>query len=319
MGSDLTNRWTDEAWAFLKPFVDDCRAWVFTRHAFVPEWLPEDRVAVIPPSIDPFAPKNEDLSPEVVQRILVDIGVVAGVSDGGGRRGEFTRRDGSIGRVVRRASILPEGAPLDPDASLVVQVSRWDRLKDMAGVMAGFASHVVGRVDAYLALVGPMVAEVSDDPEGADVLAECVAAWEGLSPEARGRIRLVSLPMDDIDENAAMVNALQRHASMIVQKSLGEGFGLTVAEGMWKAKTVVASAVGGIVDQIAPGTGVLLDDPRDLDAFGKTVASLLEHPADLESTGMRARRHVIDGFLGDRHLIQYAALIRQLRGPDGRA
>jgi glycosyltransferase involved in cell wall biosynthesis len=67
--------------------------------------------------------------------------------------------------------------------------------------------------------------------------------------------------MDDADENAAMVNALQRHATVIVQKSLAEGFGLTVAEGLWKAKAVVASAVGGVVDRVVPGTGVLLDDP----------------------------------------------------------
>ena len=68
--------------------------------------------------------------------------------------------------------------------------------------------------------------------------------------------------MDDLDENAAMVNALQRSATVIVQKSLVEGFGLTVAEGMWKAKPVVASRVGGIIDQVVPGTGILLDDPR---------------------------------------------------------
>ncbi len=315
VGSDHANDWTENAWAFLRPFVEDCHAWVFTRDAFVPHWLPKDRVAVIPPSIDPFSPKNEDLSKDNVRRILVGVGAVAGQRDANGRRGEFVRRDGSVGRVVRRATIVPDGEPLDPAVPLVVQVSRWDHLKDMAGVMAGFASQVVGRVDASLALVGPAVAGVSDDPEGAEVLAECVAAWEALGPAARHRVRLVSLPMDDVDENAAVVNALQRHASVIVQKSLAEGFGLTVAEGMWKAKAVVASAVGGIVDQITPGTGVLLDDPRDTDAFGSTLASLLEHPGELAAMGQRARQHVIDGFLGDRHLAQYARLIGALRGP----
>ena len=311
VGSDEPNTWTEGAWAFLRPFVEDCHAWVFTRHAFVPSWLPQDRVAVIPPSIDPFSPKNEDLPPEQVQRVLVGIGLIAG--DDSEPRGEFTRRDGSVGRVVRRASIVPDGEPLDPAATLVAQVSRWDRLKDMAGVMGAFASKVVGRVDAHLALVGPVVADVSDDPEGAAVLAECVAAWEALDPQARARIRLVSLPMDDVDENAAMVNAVQRHASVIVQKSLAEGFGLTVSEGMWKARTVLASAVGGIIDQVALGTGVLLDDPSDLDTCGETLASLLEHPDDLLAIGTRARRHVLDGFLGDRHLIQYARLIRMVR------
>ena len=80
--------------------------------------------------------------------------------------------------------------------------------------------------------------------------------------------------MDDPEENAAIVNALQRHAAVVVQKSLAEGFGLTVAEAMWKGRPVVASAVGGIQDQIEDGvTGVLLDDPRDLAAFGAALAA----------------------------------------------
>src|SRR6185503_445769 len=98
----------------------------------------------------------------------------------------------------------------------------------------------------------------------------------------------------------------------IVQKSLVEGFGLTVAEGMWKGKPVVASRVGGIVDQIEPGTGVLLDDPADLGAYGDAVASLLDHPAEMAQLGDNARRHVLKEFVGDRHLLQYAVLIERL-------
>ena len=79
------------------------------------------------------------------------------------------------------------------------------------------------------------------------------------------RVHLVSLPMDDLDENAAMVNALQRRADIVVQKSLAEGFGLTVAEAMWKRRPVIGTRVGGIQDQIVDGvSGLLVDDPRDL-------------------------------------------------------
>src|SRR5215813_6637492 len=102
-------------------------------------------------------------------------------------------------------------------------------------------------------LAGPAVKDVSDDPEGAAVYGECLLQWRGLPPAARARILLVTLPLDDIDENAAMVNALQRHATVIAQKSLAEGFGLTVSEGMWKSRPVIGSAVGGIIDQIADG------------------------------------------------------------------
>ena len=123
----------------------------------------------------------------------------------------------------------------------------------------------------------------------------------------------MSLPVDDVDENAAMVNALQRHATVIVQKSLAEGFGLTVAEGMWKSKAVIASAVGGIVDQIVPGTGVLLEDPGDLDGFGDALSSLLERPDEIVRLGVHARRHVLEGFVGDKHLEHYGMLMERLK------
>ena len=308
VGTESTNQWTDEAWTFLRPHLAACDGFVFTRRAYVPAWMPMDRVAVIPPSIDPFSPKNQDLAPSEQLRILAAMGVFEGTAV---PVAPFTRRDGTTGHVTRQASIVADG-PLDAAAPLVVQVSRWDHLKDMQGVMAGFAARVTARSGAQLALVGPAVEEVSDDPEGREVLEQCIEAWSLLPSDQRRRVRLVSLPMDDGDENAVMVNALQRHAAVIVQKSLAEGFGLTVAEGMWKAKAVVASAVGGIVDQVTPGTGVLLDDPSDLEVFGDVVASLLDDPEEAARLGASARRHVLEGFVGDKHLMHYGSLIEQL-------
>jgi trehalose synthase len=77
---------------------------------------------------------------------------------------------------------------------------------------------------------------------------------------------------------------------------------------------VVASRVGGIVDQIAPETGILLDDPTDLDTYGDSLADLLEHPQEIERMGKNARQRVLNEFLTDRHLMQYADLIERLRG-----
>jgi trehalose synthase len=312
IGSDTGNSWTEEAWAFLHPHLAACDAFVFSRWAYVPTWVPVERVSIIPPSIDPFSAKNQLIPEAELPSFLARIGLTAG---GTNRPAVFVRRDGSPGEVIHSATIVSEGGPLEAVDNLVVQVSRWDRLKDMHGVMAGFASRVVGRLDAQLALVGPSVEGVTDDPEGAEVLAECVASWHALPAAARRRIRLVSLPMDDIEENAAMVNAIQRSATVVVQKSLVEGFGLTVAEGMWKAKAVVASRVGGIIDQVVAGTGILLDDPADLDAYGDTLAALLEQPDEVNKLGTNARRHVLNEFLGDRHLLQYAVLIQQLLDP----
>jgi trehalose synthase len=206
------------------------------------------------------------------------------------------------------------GGIVPEEARVVLQVSRWDRLKDMPGVMHGFARRL-DRLDddVHLMLAGPDVSGVSDDPEGAEVLAECRSAWADLDPPARERVHLCSLPMDDVDENAHLVNALQRHATVVVQKSLVEGFGLTVTEPMWKGRPVVATRVGGIQDQIVHGeSGLLLDDPTDLDGFGDLLESVTDDPALGARLGKAARERVREHFLGDRHLIQYAELFRQL-------
>ena len=109
-----------------------------------------------------------------------------------------------------------------------------------------------------------------------------------------------------------MVNALQRHAAVIAQKSLAEGFGLTVAEGMWKARPVVGSAVGGITDQIAAGTGILLPDPHDGRAFGAAVRRLLDDPGEAGEMGRAAQAHVREQYVGDLHLLRYERLFSAL-------
>jgi trehalose synthase len=238
---------------------------------------------------------------------------LASSRDGCGRKAEFVRRDGDVDTVTRPAVIAGEHLP-GPDDPVLIQVSRWDRLKDMAGVMRGFADHVAPAGDGYLMLVGPSVRDVSDDPEGAAVYGECLVQWRNLSPAARARILLVTLPLDDIDENAAMVNALQRHATVIVQKSLAEGFGLTVAEGMWKGRPVIGSAVGGIIDQISEGAGILLPDPADLAAFGTAARDLLGDPDQAARIGQAAHVHVREQYLGDVHLLRYARLLGTLTG-----
>ena len=296
IGSDTSNAWTEEGWEFLASQLAVCRTFVFSRAAFVPPLLTNRDIWIVEPSIDPFSDKNRQLTGPRVRALLTGIGLIEGEREGG--------RD----PVVR--AIVGDAAPFPADAPLVVQVSRWDRLKDMAGVMHGFAEHVNG--NARLALVGPAVAAVSDDPEGARVLAECTRDWEQLPRAIRDRIRLVTLPMEDAAANALMVNAAQRHASVVVQKSLAEGFGLTVTEAMWKGRPVVASAVGGIVDQVTDDVGVLLEDPADLTTFGKTVDALLADPARMRALGRRARRHVRDHFLSDRHLRDYARLIEHM-------
>ena len=166
-----------------------------------------------------------------------------------------------------------------------------------------------GPDEPHLVLAGPDVFAVDDDPEGAEVLEETEAAWRELPPRVRRRVHLALLPMDDADENAVIVNALQRRADVVVQKSLAEGFGLTVSEAMWKARPVVAADVGGIRDQIEDGVTGRLVEPRDLRAFGLAVRDLLDDPHGAERLGEAAQARVRSDFLGPRHLGQYVALL----------
>jgi trehalose synthase len=311
IGVDWEDDVTRAGWDFLRPHLAAAEAYVFSRQTYVPSWIPAGKAWIIPPSIDPFSPKNQQLAADTVRAILVKLGVLDGPPPTAPVT--FVRRDGDMDTVTRPAVIVGEGRP-GPGDPVLVQVSRWDRLKDMAGVMRGFADHVVPGGDGYLMLAGPAVKDVSDDPEGAATYGECLLQWRDLSPAARRRILLITLPLDDIDENAAMVNALQRHATVIAQKSIAEGFGLTVSEGMWKARPVIGSAVGGIIDQIAEGTGILLSDPADLAAFGSAARLLLDDPDQAARMGQAAHAHVREQYVGDVHLLRYARLLGTLIG-----
>jgi trehalose synthase len=119
--------------------------------------------------------------------------------------------------------------------------------------------------------------------------------------------------MEDIEENAAIVNAIQRHAAIVVQKSLHEGFGLTVTEAMWKGRPILASRVGGIQDQIVDGThGLLVADPKDLKAFGHALHRLLKDRSLAKRLGRNAQRRAVSHYLGTRQLIQYVELFAQI-------
>ena len=318
VGLDVANDHAHAAWDFLRGYVSDAHAFVFSRAGFAWDGLPRERIAVIRPSIDAFAPKNAEQAREQSLAILATAGILADDVDA---YPMFTRSDGTPGRVERTAEMLEEER-LETGVPVVMQVSRWDQLKDPVGVLGAFAGHVAGA--AHLLLVGPSTAAVADDPEGAQVLDAVQAAWHELPAATRRRVHLCSLPMDDIEENAAIVNALQRHAHVVVQKSIAEGFGLTVAEAMWKQRPVVASRIGGIRDQIEDGrSGVLLSDPRDLEQAGAAISELLTDGVRAREMGIAAQRRVQQQFLGPHHLGRYFEVIHRVdsqreHSPEGR-
>jgi trehalose synthase len=314
IGTDVPSEETDAGWEFLRPYLEEIPLYVFSREAYIPPTCDHGKSVVIRPSIDPFSPKNQEISEPRIRAILVHAGLVEGPAPAR-TKPVFQRLDGTPGRVERRADVVRCGRAPAWDTPLVVQVSRWDPLKDMEGVLQGFARLADGRGErhAELVLAGPNVRAVADDPEGADVFEDVLATWRALPQSLRSRIHLASLPTADVSENGAIVNALQRHATVVVQKSLREGFGLTVTEAMWKARPVLASAVGGIQEQIEDGVnGILLKDPRDLDAFAHSLDALLADPERCRRLGDAAREQVREHFLGLEHLLHYAALIEHL-------
>jgi trehalose synthase len=280
IGADEDNVHTGQGWAFLRPYLGAVELCIFTRQAYAPHPLASPFM-VMAPTIDPLSAKNGALDAAANERILAGCG---------------------LGPV-------PHGAPL------VVQVSRWDPLKDPVGVIEGFVRLDLDHHDAHLALVGPDTAEVADDPEGQEVFEACTRRWRALPGEQQRRVHLVSLSMADVEANARMVNAIQRRATVVVQKSLAEGFGLTVTEAMWKQKPVVASAVGGIQDQIVHGQhGWLLSDPTDPDEFAGALDRLLGDRALTASLAANARRRVREQFLDDRQLCEWAQIFERLAG-----
>ncbi|MBW2424162.1 MAG: glycosyltransferase [Deltaproteobacteria bacterium] len=315
IGTDHPNANSDRAWELLAPYLRDLPCRIFSRASYVPAALADLNNVVVQPSIDAFSPKNQEMGPQVVRAILVHVGLIEG--PGPEVAPTFVRQDGSVDEVQHKADLIRCGRAPRSDEPLVVQVSRWDRLKDPVGLIRGFATALDrGRIGAAeLVVAGPNVSAVADDPEGDIVFRESLAAWRSLPHSARDRVTLASLPTHDVEENAVIVNALQRHASIIVQKSLQEGFGLTVTEGMWKGRPVIASAVGGINDQIEDGvSGVLLQDPRDPIEFSEALEGLLTNPARAKSIGNAARERVREHFLALRHLRQYHELLSTLDG-----
>lgn len=304
IGADEDNAYTEQAWEFLRPFLEPyIDEYVFTRRAYAPAWVPNERLHVIKPSLDPFSAKNLELDPATVLSTLQHIGILSGNPE---QTPYFVRSDGSPGEVTRVAGIVRDGPIPSPDTPMVVQVSRWDPLKDMAGVMEAFVGEP-RTSHAHLVLAGPDVSSVTDDPEGQQVLADVIMLWRRLSHDVRSRVSIVCLPMDDPEENATMVNALQRHAAIVVQKSLKEGFGLTVTEAMYKGRPIVASAVGGIVDQIRDEVdGLLVHDPTDLRAAGTAMGVLLRDQIEADRLGRRAKATAVADFLPDTSLSQWA-------------
>ncbi|MCD6451519.1 MAG: glycosyltransferase [Acidobacteria bacterium] len=186
------------------------------------------------------------------------------------------------------------------DKPIILQVSRFDKWKDPKGVIEVFEL-VKEEVDCRLVLCGNMA---TDDPEGAliyDEVKEKAKKWM-----EKGDIILITY------DNNILVNALQRQAAVVVQKSIREGFGLAVTEALWKEKPVVASNVGGIPLQIKDGESGFLVEPRDTEGFAERILKILKDPELAKGLGKKGKETVRKNFLITRALIDYLDLLCDL-------
>jgi trehalose synthase len=189
---------------------------------------------------------------------------------------------------------------IDPARPLLTQISRFDRLKDPLGVIAAYRL-VKKRHDCHLLLAG---GGATDDPEGAEVLKE---VQEAAASDPDIHVLLLP-PFSDLE-----INALVRGSTVVIQKSLREGFGLTVSEALWKKKPVVAGAVGGIKIQVIDGvTGFLV---HSIEGAATQIAQLLRDRRLRERMGENGYEHVKQNFLLTRHVKEYMLTMLAMEHP----
>ncbi|HEU4697844.1 MAG TPA: glycosyltransferase [Gemmatimonadales bacterium] len=335
IGLDQDTPATRAAWAFLAPYLDAYDHAVFSAPEYIPVQL-AGRATVIPPGIDPLAPKNRELSLHATVGIMCNGGLVA--CPGPTVRGPFTalaQRLQPDGRFVPAGVSESIGLLTRP---IVTQISRWDRLKgflpllrafvtlkaalgDGDGAGAGGRDAVVRRrLDLVrLVLAGPEPGTVGDDPEALAVLEELRAAYLALDAAVQDEIAILSLPMVSVEENALLVNALQRASTLVVQNSLREGFGLTIAEAMWKRVPVLSSARAcGPRQQVRDGLdGRLVADPEDVEELRRVMAEMLADGDRRRQWGQSAQRRVHERFLVFTQLRDWGRLLGRvpLRSP----
>lgn len=212
----------------------------------------------------------------------------------------LTEKNMDLDQKKIREQMAHHDIPLDKP--IISQISRFDIWKDPEGVIEVYRK-VKERFDCRLILCGSMA---SDDPEGWEIFKRVEEKARELIDS--GDIILV------VNAEELFVNALQRISHVVIQKSLREGFGLTVSEALWKGTPVVTSRVGGIPLQIIDGETGYLCDPRDNDCFVERIVGLLEDDELREEMGKKGREHVRENFLITRLMSDYLDLFSSLNG-----
>nr|VFJ58154.1 MAG: trehalose synthase [Candidatus Kentron sp. FM]VFJ58449.1 MAG: trehalose synthase [Candidatus Kentron sp. FM]VFK12237.1 MAG: trehalose synthase [Candidatus Kentron sp. FM] len=304
IGTNRKNTSTEAVWDFLQPFFENCVGAIFTAREYAPEYL-QDRITIIHPAIDPLTDKNRHLSFTEIVEILCAGGLVpaphpVAIAD-------FSHRARQISTDGRLQDCEDNGLFYRPT---VLQISRWDRLKGWNHLLEGFArmkrelqrsgaNTAENRFPllARLILAGPDPAYILDDIEGAAAFEEIRQMFVSLDPDIQSDVTVYLLPMASHSENALIVNALQRIASVVVQNSIEEAFGLTVEEALWKGRPVLVSTAFGLRLQIDDGVNGVFVDATDAKQISKRLLELLATPQHRSALGEMAKYLTVDNAL----------------------
>ena len=307
LGGGRAGEEAERAWAFLDRYLEDVDLVVVSREEYRPPFIEPERCAVVKPSINPDSPKNRVLDLDESWSVARLAGIFSGEPPFDAV--PFVHEDGRPDAIRQMPSLAGAGLPVPTGARTIVQVGRWDRLKGAKELIGAFASNLDALPeDAHLLIVGPDP-DPDRDEAAAAVLGEVLDRWDLLPDSVACRVHIAAVPMHDREVNATVVNAVQRVADVVTQRSLVEAFGLPVAEAMWKKAAVVASAVGGIQDQIVDGVDGVLVDSVEAGAWAEATADLLRFPARAREMGLAAHESVRREFLPDRHLSEIVGAI----------
>lgn len=308
IGLEQQNETTRGVWNFLSEYFEDYDHFVFSLPSYVPEALKE-KTSIIPPAIDPLSHKNRTLWMSKCLGILQQSGIIRETPPI-----LYPNYKHQVRRVMPDGSFNAVNHHSDLDIIFhptVLQISRWDRLKGFKELMEAFilmkkenekkkdkSSLDYRRIkNTRLALGGPDPAFVSDDPEGMEVLNELITQYKEISPELQEAIALLLLPLDNPKENALIVNALQRSATIVVQNSIQEGFGLTATEAMWKQRPVLVSGAAGLRAQVQHNiNGLINPEPTNIGLLAKAIEDMLSNTKERDKWGFNGQVRVINKF-----------------------
>jgi len=334
IGDDRETPETKAVWEFLKDYIKLFDLTIYSAKEYAPYYSPNPKVVY--PSIHPLSWKNKYISIHDAVSILVKAGLTPAdhrfITDE-----EKYYYQIKMLRPEDKEFVVPAEDPFLSkfgflDRPLLFQISRWDHLKGWLELVEAFADIKMNpqkyidysALDAEeherfiermgLMIAGPNTLHTRDDPDESKIFSSIVNLICSYPSGVRDSIALILLPLEDRTKNALIVNALQRLATIVIQNSLREGFGLTLTEAMWKQKPCIASDACGLRQQLRPNIdGIMIHDPTKSENVAKAINKMIKVGEEhRELFAKNAKKRVIDHFLTYSQVTDYLNFISEI-------